>query len=648
MLPLDIETYYPWPDQGDFPQPTGPDNSLKKLKKRRSLGKAHPYAKDPRRCAIRFLTTELDGVLYTHDFLTEPELPEKLKDALAHSTLVGHNLDFDVTVLRRYGIELSSTWIDTMLAARLLGLGKERGSEDEELEGEEEGEIDQAPVDNPADNGYGPVVVRYLGTPLAKDCGGSDWSGTPTPEQLEYIKNDVIHLIPLWEVLEPELHAAKLYECFLERMEFAPRLNAIKMAGIPIDIAPCESDREQAQEDIQVQKERIQAAFPDLLFPVPKSRCKKPRRDKKGSAVEGSPPPPETEPLNPNKSEHIVGTLASRGIRVENAQKDTLARVDAPEALLFIDYIKAKSRLTTIKGIADSAFPDGRVRASGWNQIAARTGRLHSVKPNLQNIPRVWRKPFRALGGCQWLKSDLSMIEMVLIALYYHCEPLRDLLAQGLDVYVHTAAGVFGKEPIRCEAEVSELLRKVAKTLTLGISYVLGVRAFISQVRDQTGVEYTPEQAQGFYANFFRMFPEIKQAHERARIDALTVDSVYTITGQRRFLPPLLEEQDLATGWWPSRERRARILVNTPIQGSCANLYIRALNLIIPRLPAKVEIVNLVHDEVDLIVPNGLELEAKQIVTQGFQEAFRSLYGDQLPIRMEHAIGPSWAEGMVL
>jgi DNA polymerase I-like protein with 3'-5' exonuclease and polymerase domains len=236
---------------------------------------------------------------------------------------------------------------------------------------------------------------------------------------------------------------------------------------------------------------------------------------------------------------------------------------NAPEASLFVDYIKAKSRLTTIKGVARNTFQDGRVRASWWNQIAARTGRLHSIEPNLQSLPRGWRKAFKAPDGCQWLKSDLSQIEMVIIALHYRCDRLRDLLAQGLDVYVHIAAGVFGKEPVRSEEEVSELLRDVSKTLTLGISYVLGVRSFIEKVRDETGVRYTPDQARGFFASFFAMYPEIKQAHERARIEALEVDSVYTITGQRRFLPPLLEDQDPATGWWPSRERRARILVNT-------------------------------------------------------------------------------------
>jgi DNA polymerase-1 len=193
---------------------------------------------------------------------------------------------------------------------------------------------------------------------------------------------------------------------------------------------------------------------------------------------------------------------------------ETLARVGAPEAELFIEHAKAKSRLTTIKGITRNTFSDGRVRASEWNQIAARTGRLHSVDPNLQNLPRDWRKAFKAPDGCQWLKSDLSQIEMVIIALHYQCARLLDLLAQGLDVYVHTAAGVFGKAPIRCDAEVSELLRDVSKTLTLGISYVLGERSFIKKVRDETGVLYRQEQTRGFYTNFFMMFPEIKQAQE--------------------------------------------------------------------------------------------------------------------------------------
>jgi DNA polymerase I-like protein with 3'-5' exonuclease and polymerase domains len=141
------------------------------------------------------------------------------------------------------------------------------------------------------------------------------------------------------------------------------------------------------------------------------------------------------------------------------------------------------------------------------------------------------------------------------------------------------------------------------------------------------------------------MYPEIKLAHDQARLDALSVKTVYTVTGQRRFLPPLREDQDPETGYWPSRERRARILVNSPIQGSGACLYIRALNLIVPKLPPEVELVNLVHDEVDLLVPIGLESQVREIIEYGFKTAFSALYGDRLPIRLEHKLGPNWAQG---
>jgi hypothetical protein len=59
-----------------------------------------------------------------------------------------------------------------------------------------------------------------------------------------------------------------------------------------------------------------------------------------------------------------------------------------------------------------------------------------------------------------------------------------------------------------------------------------------------------------------------------------------------------------------------------------------------------VEIVNLVHDEVDLLVPTGLEARVREIVEQGFKTAFRTFYGDRLEIRLEHKLGPNWAEGI--
>jgi len=101
LLFLDIETFYPWPSAGDYPQPKLSSPGLLTRKERRR--EAHPYAKDPRRCALRFLNVQCgDDLPITHDMMDEP-VSDLLRDLIASSTVVGHNLDFDISVLRRYG-----------------------------------------------------------------------------------------------------------------------------------------------------------------------------------------------------------------------------------------------------------------------------------------------------------------------------------------------------------------------------------------------------------------------------------------------------------------------------------------------------------------------------------------------------------------
>jgi DNA polymerase I len=242
------------------------------------------------------------------------------------------------------------------------------------------------------------------------------------------------------------------------------------------------------------------------------------------------------------------------------------------------------------------------------------------------------------------LKIDLSQFEMYIVAILTGCERLIELLAQGKDIYVEVAAEIFGKEPSRGSGpgQVSNELRSVTKTLVLGISYCLGIRSFIKQVRDRTGIIYERQEAQGFYDTFFELFPGIRATHEQSADDSLHLDSVFTVTGQRRFLPPLRNDQDPISGYWPSLERRKRILVNTPIQGSAANLFIRAVNKFMPLLAEGVEAINLVHDEVDLLVTEGTLSPTIQVVTQSFKEAFGELYGDRLEVKLEHSSGRSW------
>jgi DNA polymerase I-like protein with 3'-5' exonuclease and polymerase domains len=102
---------------------------------------------------------------------------------------------------------------------------------------------------------------------------------------------------------------------------------------------------------------------------------------------------------------------------------------------------------------------------------------------------------------------------------------------------------------------------------------------------------------------------------------------------------------DLIGDYWPSLERRKRILVNTPIQGSGADLIIWAVNQFMPQLPAGVEIVNLVHDEVDALVTEETLRPTVEIITHAFQETFARFYSvSPLTPKIKFSCGPSWGE----
>jgi DNA polymerase I-like protein with 3'-5' exonuclease and polymerase domains len=650
---LDSETFYPWPCDGNFPQP-------KNLKLNRQLkGSAHPYAKDSRRCALRFLTVQTEEGLETLDCLgAKPVVPIHIQEHLVNRTIVGHNLDFDLTVLHRYGIRTSDSVVDTMLAARLLNLGKERlqdtgrledflpNGELEELEEIlEEGEENVAAfyVPDPSDNSLDAVIWRYLQIELPTDQSTFDWGRADIgPEQFAYMRADVEYLPALWERLQNELEQEGLLSCFLERMEFFPHLNGIKMNGIPIDAALRDRDRESAAALKAGKRQAVCSCFANFRPWKPRSRQRK-ERVTLSNGKKASVPVEEQEDFNPDSWQQVITALTLHGIKVPDTQKTTLARIDAPETRLLVEYSAAKSRLTTIEGICRSTF-NGRVQASGWNQLAARTGRLHSTVPNLQNIPKQWRQAFRVDPPWRWISADLSQIEMYVLALHCQDPALIDLLDSGHHIYRTVAGQVFGITDIDT-IKKTDPAYEVAKTLTLGISYVLTIYGFVRQILNKTGTVYTLEEAQRFFDTFFEMFPGILAAHKQAETDALTLDRVYTITGQRRFLPPLQDDQNPQSGYWPSFERRKRILVNTPIQGSSANLLIRAVNKIVPRLPAKgAKIINLVHDEIDLLVHEAQVEVVKEIVGTGFHQAFQELFGDRLNVKFAIGIGQSWAE----
>lgn len=286
LVYLDIETFYPWPSSaGEYPQPELSSPGLLARKERRQ--EAHPYARDPRRCALRFLTLfDPEGIgpePVSTDYLACPQLPPGILHLLANSTLVGHNLDFDLSVLRRYGIPVSSSVFDTMLASRLLSLGKEKSRAQTELAycdldplDSEEADSEEDP--NPNDHTLEAVVKRYLAIILEKThtkLGNSDWGRRDlSPFHHTYMLDDVRHLPALHQVLDQALRTDGLKKVWQVRMEFFHHLNAIKMLGNPIDQAMCQHDREKTTAELMLVREELTKMFSDYRHPIPKSRLK--------------------------------------------------------------------------------------------------------------------------------------------------------------------------------------------------------------------------------------------------------------------------------------------------------------------------------------------------------------------------------------
>jgi DNA polymerase I-like protein with 3'-5' exonuclease and polymerase domains len=552
-------------------------------------------------------------------------------------------------VLLRYDLDLAFTVFDTMLAARLLGLGLSRENLDylDRVEGLEAFVEDS----NPADNALDTVVHRYLKVEIPKEIaklGRSDWGQCELTElHRQYVHWDVQYLPQLHDVLLGELADNNLADCFTERMEFLPNLLTIKMNGIPVNRDRCLADRDAVQQQKEKVREEIRSEFGFYRAEVPKSRRKKVKKLKStdGTVILETPLTPEYEEFNPNVPAQVVSALSLRGISVENARRKTLDRLDCRETQLLSRYSLHKTRLMHINGIVRSIFGDARVRPAGWNQLAAITDRITSSGPNLQNIPRGWRHAFEAPPPCLWLINDLTQIEVYFMALHTGCSALVELLRNGEDVYVVTIARILGLDPVRGPGpnEVSDTLREVGKKLVLGTDYGLTIYGFVRQVEYATGIRYSLDEAQEFFDSFFALYPEIAAYHEQCALDALTATEVRTITGQRRFLPPLKDDRDELTGYWPSLEFRKRILLNTPIQGSCANYWIRSVNRFLPRLPESVEVINLVHDEVNSLVLPEVADQAIAIISEAFDFEFRRLFGDRLSVKMKSYLGKSWA-----
>ena len=275
----------------------------------------------------------------------------------------------------------------------------------------------------------------------------------------------------------------------------------------------------------------------------------------------------------------------------------------------------------------------GRIHTT-YNQVATATGRLNSVNPNLQNIPirtergQEIRKAFVPRGeGYVLLSADYSQIELRIIAGLSREAGLLEAFRLGVDVHTATAAKVFGVTP----EDVTPAMRSKAKMVNFGIAY--GISAFGLSQR----LNIPRAEAAEIIGQYFAQFPGIREFMDGTIRFARQHGYVQTVTGRRRYL------RDINSSNGTVRAGAERNAINAPIQGTAADMIKLAMIAIhgeLDRRHFKTRMLLQVHDELvfDLCVA-----EEKEVLPM-VEEKMKSAMALDVPIEVEMGTGKTWLE----
>jgi DNA polymerase-1 len=316
---------------------------------------------------------------------------------------------------------------------------------------------------------------------------------------------------------------------------------------------------------------------------------------------------------------------------------DTLEKLR--DAHPIVDALLRYRELAKLKSTYLDALPPlvgtetGRIHTT-FNQVAASTGRLSSVNPNLQNIPvrgelgRQIRKAFVPGAPDQvLLVADYSQIELRVLAHLSGDEALSDAFASDADIHAATAGKVFGLPPEQVDAE----LRRRAKVVNYGLAY--GMNAYGLATR----LGIPPDEAQAFIDAYFAGFPRVREFLDRQVGLATAEGFTATIMGRRRYLPELQSPNPRI------RDLGRRMALNAPIQGSAADI----IKLAMIRVDAALEVLPAtmlltVHDELVFEVDE----ESVEKVASAVRVEMESAYELTVPLRADIGWGSNWAEAV--
>ncbi|MBX3363535.1 MAG: DNA polymerase I [Phycisphaeraceae bacterium] len=545
--------------------------------------------------------------------LEDPERPK-----------IGHNLKFDLLVLRNAGVELRGLehpeTCDTMIASFLIDSGRSSHSMD----------------------ALAKALLNYTTIPISDLLGHGNSQRTfddvPLAQAITYAAEDADITFRLAELMKPQLRAMGLHE-LASKLEtpLVAVLAELEWNGIRVD--PDELDRQKVRlaDRIEELKREIQSAAiqnvgrsfdPDSPKQLAGVLFNSPDADAPGLGL---------KPIKRNKT----GPSTDAEVLEKLGEDDT---IDSPLPRLILEYRRLTKLVNTyLVALKDAILPEtGRIHAS-FNQTVAVTGRLSSSDPNLQNIPirteigRDIRRAFVAEPGNMLITADYSQIELRLLAHLSRDPGLTQAFLEDQDIHTAVAAQIHNIHP----KDVTKAQRSGAKMVNFGIVYGVTPFGLARRLRIPTG------EAADIITGYKKRFAGITTFLEECIDQARRHGYVETMLKRRRPIPDIDSSN-------PSRRALAeRTAINSVVQGSAADLIKLAMVDLYARLSPHaahlrqgapevpgVRMLLQIHDELVFEAPETVAEQVRQTVVFRMEKAMTLT----VPLKADASISKDWGE----
>ena len=512
---------------------------------------------------------------------------------------VFHNAKFDLHVLARaFKIPQAdidnANIIDTLIAAWMLSPGQSGLGLDNQVMQRLQHEM--IPIENLIGRGKNQITFNRA----------------PIKDATEYGAEDAVYTLRLWEPLRKELEKFDYVKYFFEQeMPLLKVLYQMETVGVAIDVPALKTLEQELQQRIEkLEKEICDMAGFEFNIGSPKQL-----------------------------GEVLFDTLGLPEIKKRSTDAVVLEELSfrAPHPIVFsvIEYRELKKMQSTyITVLPTLVNPDTRRIHTSFIQWGTATGRLSSRDPNLQNIPvrsdlgKKIRAAFIPQGKDNVILAvDYSQIELRMLAHLSGDEALIESYREGIDIHARTAAAIYG---VGLDAVTSDM-RRDAKVVNFGVLY--GMTAF----RLARDLKIPMSQAKDFITGYFDMYQGVQQYIEDVKASAHRDGYVETLSGRRRYIAGIDSSDRMES------QMAERMAVNTPVQGSAADL----IKIAMIRIPKRLNDENLplrrmlqVHDALVFECPKD-QVEAMAQMVKSEMEGAMEL---KVPLVASVGFGENWLE----